>query len=312
MNRTLFVALLFLVGCADSGKAPVEQSPTTSDANAVAQPVESKPTTSLKIVDDAGRTLLFSKTPRRILSLSPANTELVFAVGAGDLLVGRTTQCDYPAKATEISAVGSLFPPDYERIVGVRPDIILMTGGSEDVRSRLEARGLKVLVIEPKGVVQVAEALRLLGRVLDRGDTAEVAAKTYENALANERVSNNKDPVRVFYEVWPSPLTAAGPRSFVGDLINVAGGLNVVTSKTPWPRPSAEKILAADPEVIIVARAQDRASLLDGKRPGWSAVTAVKHGHVFVPPDPSVLVRPGPRLIEGVRWLKAKFAETQR
>jgi len=311
VKLTLFVALALFFGCAESKQStaakgsitPIGQSHSTVDAKAPAP---------FTVVDDAGRKIEFSRPARRVLSLSPANTELVYAVGGGALLVGRTSQCDHPAEATKIPSVGSLFPPDYEQIVGVRPDVVLMTDGSEEVRTRLEERGLKVLVVQPKNVAEVADALRLVGRVLARTGEAESAAKSFETALAAERVKAANGRVRVLYEVWPAPLTAAGPRSFVGDLIKTAGGDNVVTSDAAWPRPPVERIVAADPEVIVVARPGDRTALITGKRPGWGAVTAVTRGHVFVPPDPSVLVRPGPRLIEGLRWLKSKFAESRR
>ncbi len=312
MKRTLFVLLTLLFGCTESKRDTAAESSTESSVGRVDSTIEVKPPVPFTVVDDAGREVSFAQPPRRVLSLAPANTELAFAAGGGALLVGRTSRCDHPAEAAEILSVGSLFPPDYEQIVGVRPDVVLMTDGSEGVRARLEERGLKVLVIQPKGVAQVADALRLLGRVLAREDVAEAAAKTYETALAAERVRGAKSRVRVLYEVWPAPLTVAGPRSFVGDLIKTAGGQNVITSDAPWPRPPVERVVAADPELIVVTRPVDRTALLTGERPGWRAVTAVTRGHVFVPPDPSLLVRPGPRLIEGLRWLKSKFAESRR
>lgn len=265
----------------------------------------------LEVMDDAGRRVRLAAPPRRVLSLAPSNTELLFALGAGDLLVGRTTQCDAPPAAKNTPAIGSLFPPDYERILATRPDVVLMASGNDDVRQRLEARGMVVLVIQPKRVPRVADALRLLARALGRSAAAPPVVERFERGLAAAQRAGTVAPIRVFYEVWPTPLTAAGPTSFIGDLITVAGGTNVVESTDPWPRLSAERVIAANPEVIVVAREMDRKALLAGERAGWSGITAVQRGHVFVPPDPSVLVRPGPRLVEGVRWLRTRFAEAQ-
>ena len=311
MKTTLIVILALLVGCDDDKRPSAQQTTIESTQEATDLPKAQTVSTTVEVVDDAGRKVIFEKIPKRILSLAPANTELVFAVGAGEQLVGRTSNCDYPEEVEKIPSVGSLFPPDYEKIVGVRPDLILMTGGSEEIRTRLEDRGLTVLVVEPKDVASVADALRRLGRVVGRLESGNMAAKAFENALAAESVKADENPIRVFYEVWPSPITAAGPRSFVGDLIRVAGGHNVVTVDEAWPRPAVEKILAADPEIIIVARPADKEALLARKRSGWHAVTAVKRGHVYSPPNASLLVRPGPRLIEGLRWLKARLAESR-
>lgn len=309
--KTLLLAMTCAtVGCTERpkiGPAPVK----ATSAPAPTPPSSQSDAFPLEVRDDAGRRVRFAAPPRRVLSLAPSNTELLFALGAGDRLVGRTTQCDYPPAATKTPAIGSLFPPDYERITATRPDMVLMASGNDDVRQRLEARGMVVLVIQPKRVPQVADALRLLGRALGRSAAARPVIERFERDLAAAKRLGTVGPVRVYYEVWPSPLTAAGPTSFVGDLVVLAGGTNVVDSTDAWPRLSAERVIVADPEVIVVAREQDRVALLAGERSGWSGITAVERGHVFVPPDPNLLVRPGPRLAEGVRWLRARFAEAQ-
>ncbi len=267
-------------------------------------PAPAAPPSTRQVVDDLGRRVTVPARVERVLSLAPSTTEFVFALGAGDRLVGRSDACDFPAAAAAVPSVGTLFPPSYERILATRPDVVLMIDGNADVRRRLTGHGLPVIVVQPQTLDGILDAARRLGRLLDRQAAAEALVRdlTARRDAVTARVPAGRP--RVLYEVWPDPLTSAGPATFLGDLLRVAGGRNVVTAEAgAWPRLSMERVVAADPEVVLTARADSRAAILVGERAGWSAVTAARTGRVVAVPDPDLLVRAGPRAFEGLAWL---------
>lgn len=265
---------------------------------------ERHPTTAaIELTDDAGRVVRLAGPARRVVSLAPSHTELVFALGAGDRLVGRTPACDFPAAAAEVPPVGNLFPPAYERIVGATPDLVLMMDGSVDVRHRLEKHGLVVAVVQPRTLADVAGSMRMVGTLL--GVEAEPVAAKFEAALAEASRPAGAGAPKVFYEIGFDPLYGAGREGFVGDLIKRAGGQSPLPGE--WPALSTEQLVAADPALIVVGNAA-RAEAIRAQPPaGWTAIAAVKAGRVVAVPDPDLFVRPGPRVVEGLRWLAAEL-----
>lgn len=259
---------------------------------------------AIEVIDDAGRTVRLRAAPPRVLSLAPSHTELVFALGAGDRLVGRTPACDFPPAAAAVPPVGDLFPPDYERIVGAAPDLVLMLDGQVDVRRRLEGQGLTVAVVQPRTLPDVARAMRTMGRLL--GIDGEPSAARFEAALAAASRPVAADAPRVFYEVGSQPLFGAGPGGFVGDLIRRAGARNALSGDAQWPRVSTEQLIAGAPDLIVVGNAARRDALKQDPPPAWRALPAVKSGRVVAVPDADVFVRPGPRVLDGLRWLAAE------
>lgn len=284
----LLLVLVVLAGCR-GGEAPAGATPGAGWPRIVG--------------DDRGRAVRVPARPARVLSLAPSNTELVFALGAAGRLVGRTDACDDPPEAARVPSVGSLFPPDDERIVASRPDLVLMIDGVADLRQRLEARGLPVLVLQPRSVAGTFESIERLGVALGTEEAAAALVGRLRAELAAVRARLPAARPRVFYEVWPDPLTSAGPETFVADLIRQAGGENVVQGAEDWPRYPDELLVASRPEVVVTAHAQTLEAIAAGQRPGWSALPAVRGGRVHLLPDKDLLERPGPRLVEGVRWL---------
>lgn len=272
------------------------------------QPSEPAPTPAggITLTDDAGRTVRLAGPAQRVLSLAPSHTELVFALGAGERLVGRTPACDHPAAAAAVPAVGNLFPPDYERIVGAAPDLVLMLDGQVDVRRRLEGQGLTVAVVQPRGLADVADAMRTIGALLGV-DGASLAAR-FEADLAAATRSAAADAPRVFYEVGMDPLFGAGPGGFIGDLIRRAGARNALGGEAEWPRVSTEQLIAGAPDLIVVGSAERRTRIMAEPPPGWTALPAVKRGRIAAVPDPDIFNRPGPRVLDALRWLAAEVA----
>lgn len=274
----LFLALF---GCRADAPAPVPQAAATV------------------VVDDLGRSVRVPQAPQRVVSLAPSNTELVFALGAEARLVGRTDACDFPAEAARVPSVGTLFPPDLERILIKRPDLVLMIDGLASLRTQLESRGVPVLVLQPRNAEGVLGDVRLLGQVLD----LQPAAATLEARLRAELAAIPVAPERtVFQEVWPEPLTAVGPGTFAADLLQRAGGRNVVEAEG-WPQVSLETVVRAAPAVIIAASEASAAAIRGGQRPGLSGTPAAQAGRVYVVPNAAWLERPGPRMVLGLRWL---------
>lgn len=262
----------------------------------------------ITLIDGDGRQITIESEPQRILSLGPSITELLFALGRGDRMVGRTDWCNFPEAALEVPSVGSLFPPDYERILATEPDLVLMLGGSLDVRDRLEQEyGLTTFVVDPATFAELYDEVIALGQVVNAQATAE--AMVTEIRAEVDEISTKILPISyrptVFYEVSPDPLWTAGPGSFIDDMIRIAGGINVAgAADSPWPPYSLEELLAADPHIIVTTSPETAQAALT--RPGWENLTAVREGRVIGLPDENIVVRPGPRLIEGLRW----FAQT--
>ncbi|BDG59104.1 ABC transporter substrate-binding protein [Caldinitratiruptor microaerophilus] len=263
----------------------------------------------LTVQDDAGRTVTIRSRPERILSLAPSNTEILFAVGAGDRVVGRTDYCDYPPEAQKVPSVGGIVDPNVEKMVSLKPDVVFMIGGSEPLRQKLEGDlGMTAVVLDPKTLDEVYAKIRLVGRIVDKTAEAEqVVARMQERVAAIEARVRDIPPSErptVFYEVWPDPLMTAGPGSFIDDLIRRAGGVNVAADAgQPWAQYSLEAVIKHDPAVILTPSAESGKALKDRARPGWEKIRAVREGRVYVLPDQNVVSRPGPRLVDGLEQI---------
>ncbi len=245
--------------------------------------------------------------PQRILSLAPSHSELIFALGLGARLVGRTDRCDHPPEIESVPSIGSLFPPSYERILARRPDLILMMGGSEQIRRKLRALGLQVEVIQPKSLEELRGEILRLGRLLGR----EAQAKILEGELGAALTSlpKLKTRPRLFYEVWPEPLQSVGPETFLHSMIEAAGGENVV-KRSGWPRYPLESLIKADPDLILTPKRESFSQI--SQRPGWSELRAVKAGRVYLLPNSDWFARPGPRVIKGLKWLSQVLKQQER
>ena len=284
MIRALLIAALVLLGCSSE--------PPAAPPGAA----------SITVGDSLGREVRIPEPAKRVLSLAPGNTEIAFALDAGGRLVGRTTACNFPAAAAKVPTVGNLFPPDYERIVATRPDLVLMIDGSIEVRRTLVARGVPVFVYQPRALQAAYVDIVAIGRLLGR--EIEAQRLTTEMRTRVEAVGN-KHPAkrpRVFYEVWPEPLTTAGPRTFLSDVIRAAGGTNIVDDPgSDWPKYPLEKLVIADPDVVVTAHRSTEKTA--STRPGWSSLRAVRSGRLVRVPDPDLFARAGPRVVDGIEWL---------
>jgi iron complex transport system substrate-binding protein len=254
----------------------------------------------LTVTDDAGRSVTLKAAALRVVSLAPANTEIVYGLGRFDRLVGVTTWDDYPAAVKDVTKVGDFTTPNLEAIAAARPDLVLVTGGVQaDVVAKLEGLGAAVLVVDPADVDGVYRGITLVAAALgvpEKG--AEVVGGMKADLADIERKVASASPVTCFVEIGWNPLFTAGPDTLIGDLIKRAGGTNVVTEKG-YVGYSAEQLLKDQPGVYLGTRSSIGDLATIGQRPGYGSLTAVTSGRV-VALDDNLVSRPGPRIAQGV------------
>lgn len=266
------------------------------------------------VSDDSGATIRLAQPARRIVSLAPHATELLFAAGAGERLVGAVEYSDFPEPARRLPRVGSHARLDLEAIAALKPDLAVgwVSGNSPAHIARLRALGIPVHLAEPTRIDDIATSLERYGELAGTVAAARTAAADVRDRLRQLRSGHESRPaVRVFYEIWTQPLTTVGGGQIISDVIRLCGGENVFAElKSLAPAVSVEAVLAADPEAIVASGMDTaRPEWLDDWR-RWRGMTAAKRNNLFfVPPD--LIQRPTPRLVEGAERLCAHL-ETAR
>ena len=242
--------------------------------------------------------------PQRILSLSPASTEILFALQADAKLVAVTDDCNYPAAAKKKPSVGRFGNILLEKIAKTRPDLIVTTA---DMQSRLEplkALSIPVLALQTRHLQDLMDNTQMLGQLTQSTPRANTLVKQWKTHIP---ILHSRPP-STFYMVWHDPLMAASTQSFIGDLIVKGGGKNVVTASAPFLRYRLESLLKADPQLLILPKSLARQ--LDLNRAPYARLKAVKQKHVLVIED-DIISRPGPRSLEALRqihtYIKANF-----
>lgn len=275
-----------------------------SESTQIAEKAESR-----ILTDDLGRQVRLPKTIERAVSLAPNLTENIFAVGAGDRLVGVTTYCDYPSEALRIEKVGDTQTPNAERIVALRPQVVFVSTASqlESFTKTLEEQNIAVFVTSPTTLEGVMSNLLEFGQIFGTMDTANaLVADMRHRAAAKLSLTEGRKPVRVFVQISNEPLYTVGKDSFVTEIVKIAGG-DVVTKDiaTAYPVLSKEAALAFSPEAIILSDSSDNREPNNAFRNS----PAVKNGRL-IRVDPDILSRPGPRLVEAVESIAAQLHKT--
>ena len=253
--------------------------------------------------DDLGRTVSLPVPVNRVVSLAPNLTEIVFAVGGGNRLVGRTSYCDYPPEAKYLTEVGDTGTPNLERIIAVKPQVVLVSTSSqlEVFTQQLQNQNIAVFVTDPHDLEGILRSIEQIGEMLGQtGQAAQLVQKLRERTNAVETAVKQKQPVRVFYQVSAEPLYTIGREAFVTDLIRRAGGVSV-TADVPgaWPKYSAESALAAKPEAIILPSGGSMGAANSAVTDALRQSPAVVGGRVYKINDDH-LARPGPRVVDGL------------
>ncbi len=264
-NLVLFLALLCLTGCSDEQKS----------------------------------------APDGVVSLSPALTELICHLGQEDRLIARSTACDCPESVKKLPVAGNFAEPELERILAMKPALVV---SNEFVNPKdadaLRQAGIAVELHPCDDFDDYREWVALMGKLLDCPREAESELKRTAERIAGFEVelkSSEKKPLRALYVIWDSPLLTAGADSLPDAVGHLAGLDNIVKTEKGYPSISLEFVLKEDPDVIVwFAHGKDWKS-----NPSWSGIRSIREGHVLIPRDDSALLRPGPRIFDGIRDLKS-------
>ena len=271
------------------------------------------------VVDALGDTVRFATAPRRIVSLAPNLTELVFAIGAGDRLVGVTEFCDYPPEAKGIPPVSGFSIVNLETLVATNPDLIIANRGNQPQDlATLRRMGYQVFAFRIDSLGMLLDAARTLGTILDVSGAADSVAESWRFRIdAVERSvlaqTQTRRRPRVFFGGMQEPVYTVGSSGYISDLVTRAGGSNVFDDlPAAWPRIDLETLVARDPEIMVIGfhsgltNREETIRHLRGM-PGWRTLQAVQTNRVYTVGDE--IMRPGPRLIDVLETLHRAFYE---
>ncbi|MFH1507949.1 MAG: cobalamin-binding protein [Candidatus Omnitrophota bacterium] len=250
----------------------------------------------------------------RYISLAPSTTEILFSLGLDEEIVGVSSFCNYPPQAQEKAKIGDFSNPNIEKILSLKPDYIFCTGLEQaNVVLKLRQLGLKVYVFDPVNIRELLATISETGSITNRREQAQeltqrMRQRIEEITSLTKLISQEKKP-KVFIEIWHDPLTTAGEGSFVDELIDLAGGVNIAhNTKRPYSTFSQEEVIRRDPDYIIMAYMdKEQPVKLVEKRFGWDSISAVRNKRIYNDIDPDLLLRPGPRIVQGLEELYKKL-----
>jgi len=307
--------MLFLVACTSTvgSVAPTVAPPTsTSSPSAASSPTPSSTPTPVfptTLTDDESAAVTIQREPRTIVSLTPATTEILFALGLGDRITGKGQDVFlYPPQASSIPDVATFDSVDVEKIVALAPDVVFAGGNfftPPDAIAKLRDLGLTVVVLYAPSVDAVYKDIELIGQVAGRTTQADAMVGRIRTEFANVKAAVAGLPTpRVFYELDATgAIYGPADKSFLAEMIRLAGGIPITTGSTDKYDISVERLIEQDPEVILMADAPFGVTAEQvAARPGWKVMTAVKNGEIR-PIDDQTVTRPGPRLYRGLALL---------
>lgn len=268
---------------------------------------------AISVRDDDGNVVTLQKPAQRVIAMAPHVTELLFAAGGADKIVGAVNYSDYPEAAKQIPRVGDNRQVDMERVLAMKPDLIViwMHGSSERQIDQLRKLGIPLFHSEPKKLDSIADNLEAMGKLLGTETAANAAANELRTKLASLRAQyGSRPPVKVFYQVWDKPLYTLNGAHIVSDSLKACGGVNIFADqKVTAPVVNVEAVLQADPEAIFATAEKDYGGV-NLWRP-YATLTATKNGNLFTI-DGNLLNRAGPRMIQGTAVLCEKLEEARK
>jgi iron complex transport system substrate-binding protein len=256
--------------------------------------------------DDMGQEITIDEIPQRIVSHVPAITEILFALGLEERVVGVSDYCDYPEEAKLKPSVGNYFNPSIENIVALDPDLVLTDGHSEGIKG-LDSLGITFIVIDPKDIDGIFKDIELVGKVTGTAARAKKLIGDMQQRMSNIVTQVEGSPrIKVFYIFDATDLNnpwTAGPGSFVDSLITMAGGQNIAAqAHGAWIQFSLEAVVRSDPQIIIVDTSHGTAVISKAElkeHPAWREIAAVKQDRIYSV-DGDLVNRPGPRIVQGL------------
>jgi iron complex transport system substrate-binding protein len=265
---------------------------------------------AITVVDDAGQRVTLAAPAQRIISMAPHVTELLFAAGGGERIVGAINFSDYPEAAKKIPLVGSNAQIDMERVIALKPDLLIVwqSGNTGRQLEQLGKLGIPVFHSEPGRLDQVADSLTRFGRLLGTEKVAAAAAARFRASIAALGARYGKrPPVRVFYQIWDKPIYTLSSKHIISDAIHLCGGENIFAGlKVVAPSVSTEAVLQANPEVIFGGDQHDPNDAGISIWAPYRSLLAVERGNLFRL-EGELLTRPGPRIADGAAQLCEKI-----
>lgn len=262
------------------------------------------------VVDDFGDTLRLASPARRVVSLNPVTTELVFALGKGSTLVGRTTWDLYPDAARAVYDVGNGMGPNVEAVLGQRPDLVLLYASESNrlAAQQLRAAGVQTLTHRTDKIDDLQRVIPVIAAALGADSAGRFVADTVRASVESVRaLARPSDTLRAYWHVWDAPLLTIGGGSYLSELLTVAGVHNVFNDVAqPSPQVSMEEIARRDPDVVL---AGPNAAERIRTSPTWRSVRAVREGRVIVI-DTTIVGRPGVRMGEAARFLRRVLVDS--
>ncbi len=256
-------------------------------------------------VDEVGRKVEVPASPQRIISVAPNITEILFALGLGDRLVGVSSYCQFPPQALKKAKIGGYINPSLEKIVALRPDLVIgiAEGDLKTFVDKLAKLKIPVYITNPKNVAEVITSIQGVGEVTDSAASAKRLTRTMQERIQaiRSKVQGRPHP-RVLHVLNFEPLISAGKGTFVDDLIHLAGGRNIAeAAQGKYPRFSLEEVMAVDPEVILLASMKSDDPLAEQRQwwERWKTLSAVRGGRIYVL-NSDLIHRPSPRIVDGL------------
>ena len=258
------------------------------------------------LTDDMDREISIAEKPQKIISLSPANTEVLFALNGNDKIVGVTDYCDYPEQVKSIEKIGDYINPNIEKIISLEPDLVVANAEHKEIVETLERLDIPTIVLRPLDMENMFQNIELVGKALGEDEYSKELVESLRERMndVKSRISGiaETDKPKVYYEIWYEPLMTAGPGTFIDDLIKLAGGINIAgEAKTSFPEISLELILDKAPDIFIYSHHGDSQMELEEiyERVNWHNIPAIKNRQIY-DIDPNIVQRATPRLIDGL------------
>jgi iron complex transport system substrate-binding protein len=297
-----------------SGQNDTPNPSVTPSSGATPSPSPSS-TLPVTVTDDSGHTITLNSYPQRIVSLAPGNTQIIFAVGAGDNVVGVTDYCDYPYNFSEwiaegnLTSIGSYYGPAIEPIVALNPDLVVAARGSEEAADQLRGLGYNVLLLDPADLNSVLENVILVGKVTGHEEQATNLVATLHQRIDDvvNSVATATTRPKIYVELYSDPYTSIGAGTFIDGLIQLAGGQNIFeNATTAYPRVDPETIIAQKPDIIIFPDSMglDLMESFAGitERDGFNTIPAIQNNKLFIVVA-DALNQPGPRQVDALEAL---------
>ena len=255
--------------------------------------------------DTQGREVEVLSSPERIVSLAPSVTEILFAIGADEILVGRTDYCNYPIEALDIESIGGFSTPDLEKLISLAPDLIIAPTFNPESTATLEALNFTLVIVEPGNtIISVIKSIRDIGKLAgysDEGnDLADNLTESYENIVVATSAITDSDKITCYFEIWESPMVV-GNHSYLNDMIDKAGATNIFSDiSEEYPMVSNENIINENPDVIFMTEhSAPYYSQIISNRTGYSSINAIKNNRIYSVND-DIFLRAGPRIVQAL------------